>query len=999
MKKLIRFLHWPVTAFSLFVCVILPALFLSGCKNYDMHGFALIEKRFVKEINADCYYYRHLKSGARLLKIDARDPNKTFAIGFKTFPESDAGTPHIMEHAVLNGSKNFPVKSPFDVLSKGSLNTFINAFTGKDMTFYPVASMNEKDYFNLMHVYLDAVFNPLIYSDPRILSQEGWHYELTAPEAPVVFRGVVYNEMKGAFSDPKRVLNYEFYRNLFPDSPYGFESGGYPPAIPTLTQEQFKRFHTRYYHPENSYILLYGDAPVDKELAFIDSLYLSNFSIAGNLPGIEDQKPFDRMKEVSAWYPVLPGATLEGQTFLQLGYVAGHNTDQQLSMGLDILAEVLVNQESAPVRLALQEADIGQDVSASNDSYKQNVFQIMVQNADPGDREKFLEIVRKTLQEQVDSGLDLETVEGVLNRLEFALREGNTAQKGLTYGFQCLSGWFFAEDPFLTLEWEKPLAALKKGLSEKYLESLITKYFLNNPHALLLTLEPKPGMEQETNSLTDEELARFKASLSGDSITALVKHTDELIAYQQKEDSPEALATIPLLELKDINPEVEWYQPDVRDAGGIPVLYFNEFTSRVVYVNLYFDLRTLHKDLIPYASLLSNFLGILSTEKYSYGDLNKALNLHTGGFSTGLSAFTEDLDDSKMIPKFRVTTKSMDNKLDKLFELSAEILNKTLFSDTNRLKTILSRHQSQLDQAVKSNGFRYATRRLASYFSNEGMFREQIGGLDYYEFVTGLNDRFDQDHSLLVSNLVRVAGMLFTRGNLIAATTCSDQDYPEFETHLKDFISTLPDRPVTQNSWTFELKKLNEGLMAPSKVQYVLDGYDFKKLGYSWNGKMRVLSQILSTDYLQTQIRVIGGAYGGFTNISNNGTFTFASYRDPNLLETVERYKGVPKYLSDFTTDEKGMTRYIIGTIAGMDTPVTPSDKGNIAVSNYFTRQTKESLQQDRAAVLGTTISDIRAFAPLAQAILDQNYLCVYGNADKIRKEKALFEHFVEIGK
>ena len=312
MKKLIRFLHWPVTAFSLFVCVILPALFLSGCKNYDMHGFALIEKRFVKEINADCYYYRHLKSGARLLKIDARDPNKTFAIGFKTFPESDAGTPHIMEHEVLNGSKNFTVKSPFDVLSKGSLNTFINAFTGKDMTFYPVASMNEKDYFNLMHVYLDAVFNPLIYSDPRILSQEGWHYELTAPEAPVVFRGVVYNEMKGAFSDPKRVLNYEFYRNLFPDSPYGFESGGYPPAIPTLTQEQFKRFHTRYYHPENSYILLYGDAPVDKELAFIDSLYLSNFSIAGNLPGIEDQKPFDRMKEVSAWYPVLPGATLEG---------------------------------------------------------------------------------------------------------------------------------------------------------------------------------------------------------------------------------------------------------------------------------------------------------------------------------------------------------------------------------------------------------------------------------------------------------------------------------------------------------------------------------------------------------------------------------------------------------------------------------------------------------------------------------------------------------------
>ncbi|MFH1160779.1 MAG: insulinase family protein [bacterium] len=999
MKKSTRFLQWPAIAFSFFVCVILSALVLTGCKKHDMHGFKLLEKRFVKEINADCYYYQHVKSGARLLKIDAKDPNKTFAIAFKTFPESDAGTPHILEHAVLNGSRNFPVKSPFDVLSKGSLNTFINAFTGKDMTMYPVASMNEKDYFNLMHVYLDAVFNPLIYADPRILNQEGWHYEITNPNDPVVYRGVVYNEMKGAFSDPDRVLQYECFHHLFPESPYGFESGGYPPAIPTLTHEQFNHFHTRYYHPENSYILLYGNAPLDKELTFIDSLYLTHYTVANNLPRIEDQKPFKKMKEVTAYYPVLPGAATEGQTFLDLGYVAGHNTDQQLTMGLDILTEVLVNQESAPIRLALQEAGIGQDVNASIDSYMQNVFQITAQNANPQDREKFLEIVNKTLQEQVDNGLDMEAVTGVLNRMEFILREGNTAQKGLTYGFQCLSGWFFADDPFLTLEWEKPLGALKKGMKEKYLESLITQHLLNNPHSLLLTLEPKPGMEQETSTQVAEELDKVKASISKDSIAALVKQTEELIAYQKQEDSPEALATIPLLELKDINPNVEWYQAETRDANGAPVLYYDDFTNKVVYVNLYFDLRTLPEELLPYASLLSNFLGILNTQNYTYGDLTKALNMHTGGFYSALSTFAEDNDDSKLIPKFRVTTKSMDNKLDKLFELSAEVLNKSLYNDTTRLRTILSRHQSQLDQAVKSNGFRYASRRLASYYSNDGMFRERTGGLDYYWFVTDLNNHFNQTHHQIIDNLTKTASLLFSRENLIAATTCSDKDYSTFAEHLETFIATLPTQPVSLNSWAFGLKKLNEGIMTPAKVQYVLAGYDYKKLGYSWDGKMRVLNQILSTDYLQTQIRVIGGAYGGFTTITNTGTFTFASYRDPNLTETVERYNGVPKYLSEFSTDEKGMTRYIIGTIAEMDVPLTASDKGNTAVSNYFTRQTKEALQQDRNAVLSATVNDIRAYAPLTEAILKQDYLCVYGNADKIQQDKKLFEHFIEIGK
>jgi len=999
MKKIALSLKWSATTVSMFVCVILSALVLSGCKNHDMHGFKLVEKRFVKELNSDCYLYVHEKSGAHLLKIASDDPNKTFGIAFKTFPDSDAGTPHIMEHAVLNGSKNFPVKSPFDVLSKGSLNTFINAFTGKDMTMYPVASMNDKDYFNLMHVYLDAVFNPLIYDDPRILKQEGWHYELTGENEPVVYKGVVYNEMKGSFSSPTRVLNYEIYKNLFPDNPYGLESGGYPAAIPSLTGEAFLNYHKRYYHPDNSYIILYGDANLDKELAFIDSAYLSNYEKGTNPVTIADQAPFDSMKKVTAWYPVLEGANTEDQTYLSYSFVAGHNTDQKLTWALDILSEVLVNQESAPVRLALQEAGIGQDVSASSDAYNQNVVQIIVTNANPGDSEKFMEVIKKTLQKVAEEGVDKEEVDGVLNRIEFQLREGDNAQKGLTYGFQSLSGWFFADDPFLTLEWEKPLAALKKGINEKYLESVITDYFLNNPHSLGLVLEPKPGMENETVAKDVDVLKEFKSSLTEDQIKNLVTETNDLVAYQEREDTPEALASIPLLDISDIDPKAEWFGVEKTEVAGVPVLQCDQFTNNVVYMTLLFDLRVLPKEMIPYAALLSNVLSLLNTEKFTYGELNKSLNINTGMFNVSLPSYLGNQDDNNLVPKFEVSSKAMGDKVDKMFELTSEILNHTTFCDTARLKIVLDKHQAQLDADVKRNGYGYASRRQASYVTNRGYFREQTGGLDYYWFVTDLTKQFAENPQQVCQGLDKISKILFTKQNLIVATTCDKEQLPVFDKGLKTLIATLSSEPVTLNDWKLDPVIKNEGLLTPSKVQYVVEGADFKDLGYSWDGKMRVLNQILSTDYLQNTIRVMGGAYGGWCVITPNGMTTFNSYRDPNLKETLDNYAGIPGYLNNFEADDKAMTRYIIGTIAGLDTPLTPSQRGDRAVNYYFSGISQQDLQQDRDAVLATTAGDIRDFAKMMQDILDQKAYCVYGNADKIEKEKNLFENLVKIEK
>ncbi len=978
--------------FSLFlILTVTMTVFADIQPGQSVHGFTLKEKKFVKEVNANCLLFEHDKSGARLLKIAADDANKTFSIAFKTVPESDAGTPHIMEHSVLNGSKNFPVKSPFDVLAKGSLNTFLNAMTGGDITIYPVASMNDKDYFNLMHVYLDAVLNPLIYDDPRILNQEGWHHELTDAESPVVYKGVVYNEMKGSFSNPLRELDYQVDKNLFPDNGYGLSSGGYPAAIPTLTHDAFLDFHRKYYHPSNSYIYLYGDADLDKELEFINREYLSHYDRSDAKAFFPLQQPFETMKKVTAYYSMAEDADTKDQTYLAANYVCGLNIDQKLVTALDVLSDVLVNQEAGPIRLALLEAGIGKDARASVSAMKQNVFQIRVQNANPEDAEKFLDIVNSTLKNVIETGLDMEAVEGTLNRFEFRLREGDDAQKGLSYNFQAMNGWFFANDPFLSLEWEKPLAELKSDIKNGYLEKVLNEYLVNNTHALLLTLEPKPGLEKEINQKTEQELADFKAGLTDAEKAKLITETQELIEYQKREDTPEALATIPMLDLQDINPKAEWYQISESKLGSVPLLYYETFTNNVVYTKFNFDVRTVPEELLPYAGLLAEVLGSLSTETFSYGDLDKQLNLHTGGFSTFLNTYLENQDDDKLVPMFVVQAKAMNVKVDKMLELMQDIVYRSKLDDKDRLKDVLTRHQSRLDANVKSNGFEIARKRMRSYYSNEGQFDEQTSGIAYYWFVTELVESFDDNYDTIVKNLQKTAQVLFNQNNLMVAMTCSKGDVASARASLQKIVVEFPSEKVTKQQWTFDKDGKNEGLLSASKVQYVMQGYNFKKLGYEWDGKMRVLNQILSRDWLTNQVRVIGGAYGGFSSIQPSGDMYFGSYRDPNLAETLENYKGTVDYLKNFEADEETMTRYIIGTIARLDQPLTPSQKGNVALQYYFEKSTPEQKQKDREAVLSTTAEDVKSYQKMIADFLEQNSYCVYGNEEKVQENAALF--------
>ncbi len=961
------------------------------------HGFTLKEKRFVREANAECLLFIHEGTGARLFKIAANDPNKLFSITFKTLPENDCGTPHILEHSVLNGSKSFPVRSPFDVLLKGSLHTFLNAMTASDHTTYPVASMNLKDYFNLMHVYLDAVFRPMIYEDPMILKQEGWHYELNSPESPVIIKGVVYNEMKGAFSNPLYQLYYHMSRNLFPDNAYGFSSGGHPDAIPELTNEYFSDFHQRYYHPSNSYILLYGDADLNRELEFIHENYLNQFGHSHQSIDMPVQPSFREIKTVTESYPLPEGDSLNDNTYLSLSFVTNHISERIESLALDIIVNALINHETAPVRLALQEAGIGKEVMGWFNEGQQNVINIIVQNANADDLERFRTVVFNSIQKAVDDGFDKITVEGIMNRNEFQLKEGDTPQKGLMYFDLMVQSWLFEDNPFFGLEYEEPLKLLKEKISSGLLESLTIKYLLNNPHGVLLCMNPEAGLQMTRDASLEEKLRSYKESLAPDELDQLISDTQKLSEYQQKEDTPEALETIPMLKLTDIPEKSLFYEVKRVDSAGIQVMHHDAFTNGIVYTSFYFDVRSLPQELIPFASLLTAVLGKLNTGKYSYGDLENQVNIHTGGFTSNLATFLNQRRDENLMPQFVSSAKAISGKTGIMLDLLFEIISGTVFHDTERLKQVIRRHHSQIDANIRQNGMNYAMNRAGSKYSKRGYFNEWTSGVEYYRFLSDIAKNFDSTVDSIIDNLVKTASLLFTRSNLKVLVVCPVDDLENFRGQLSAKMDQIIKGTGNFHQWTIRPELKNEAILSASQVQYVVKSFDFKQLGYEWNGQMHVLSQILSTDWLQNQIRVQGGAYGGFCGFSPHGNTYFASYRDPNLRETLATIDATPGYIRNFNADKDTLTRYVIGTISNLDQPKTPSQKGSAAMHYYFEGITAEMLNRERQEILSVRAEDIREMASMVEDILQCNNYCIYGNEGKIMEHADLFDGLIRI--
>ncbi|KGM95007.1 peptidase M16 [Clostridium novyi A str. 4552] len=969
--------------------------------NNEYHGFKFIEEKEVKDINSKVRIFYHEKSGAKLLNLENDDDNKVFAIGFRTPPSDSTGVPHIMEHSVLCGSRKFPIKDPFVELAKGSLNTFLNAMTFPDKTIYPVASRNEKDFFNLMDVYLDAVFYPNIYKYPEIFMQEGWHYELDNKEDEITYKGVVYNEMKGAFSSPEDILFRKIQETLFPDTTYGVESGGDPEVIPELTQEQFLDFHKKFYHPSNSYIYLYGNGDLDKELKFINDEYLNNFKKIDVDSKIEVQSAFGGIKEFTYDYPVAEGDEGNDKSFFSLNFVLEDSTPET-SLAFEILEYLLLETPAAPLKKALIQSGIGKDVYGYFDSgILQPVFSIVVKNAHESKKEEFRNIVFNTLKNLVLNGIDKNLIEACINIKEFKLREMDTRTypKGLIYYTKAMDSWLYDKKPYIYLEYEEALKEVKKALTSKYFENLIEKHLINTEHASLLTLNPKAGLSESKDEELRKKLSEYKASLSDKQLDDLVSETKALKERQMSGEKKEDLEKIPLLSLEDIDRKAEEFSLEEKNIEENKVLFQPMFTNKIAYIKLIFDTKTIKEELIPYLSLLAGILGKIDTEKHTYGDLSNEVNIYTGGISYSPVTFVQNNTKDEFKPKFVVKSKAIIDKVPKLFEIVEEILLNTKLDDKDRLKEIIREMKSRLDMAMFDSGHIVAANRLLSYFSNISQYEEKISGLEFYKFVEDIEENFDSKYKEIIEKLKEVQKTVFNRNNIILNVAVEEENYEKVEKDLKNFVLKLNNEKLPAYEYKFESNKKNEGLLTQGNVQYVMKGYNYKDLGYSYKGSMQVLKVIESLDYLWNNVRVIGGAYGAFASFGRSGNMFFGSYRDPNIKETLSVYDKAYEYLRNFDGDNREMTKYIIGTISSLDTPLTPSLKSERTISYYLCNITKEDIQKERDEVLNCTKEDIREFAAMIKDCMDKNYICVLGNSIKIKENKELFSELVDVFK
>lgn len=960
-------------------------------------GFKLLSIKDLKEINSENYLFEHIKSGAKLMFLKNDDDNKVFSIAFRTPPENSTGVAHILEHSVLCGSRKFPVKEPFVELLKGSLNTFLNAMTFADKTIYPVASRNDKDFSNLMDVYLDAVFFPNIYIHKEIFMQEGWHYELENSKDEITYKGVVYNEMKGAFSSPDSILYRKSEESLYPDTPYGFESGGEPDCIPDLGYEEFLNFHKKFYHPSNSYIYLYGNLNIEEKLKFIDEEYLNIFNRAEINSKIVKQNTFDKMREVEVEYPIGDTEKLEDKTNYSMNFCIGKSDESELNLAFEILEYILLETPSSPLKKALIDEKLGKDVYGMfEDGIAQTFMSIIIKNSNEGEKERFIKIVDDTLNNLVKNGIDKKLIEASINIREFNLREAQFQgyPKGLVYHIKSMGTWLYDCDPLLNLKYENSIKNIKTALTTNYFENLIEKHLLKNNHKSLVTVKPKKGLAELKAEDIKKELKLYKEKLSSVEIDNLVSETKKLQERQNTPDSIDDINKIPLLSIEDINPNTDELPLVVKNREK---LFHPVFTNKIYYMNLYFNSDVVKEELIPYVSLLAAMIGEVSTKNYSYGDLSNEVNINTGGITFYASAYAKGGDDSTYYPRFVVKSKAMVDKLPKLMELISEELMNSKFDDKKKMKEIIEELKSRLEMVMIDRGHVIASNRVVSYYSQIGKYLDLCSGLSFYNFLCDLDKNYENKWTELQTILSLITKSIFNKDNMLVSITCDESDYANFDKNLHILENSLGSNNVESIKYKFELDRLNEGLMTSAKVQYVAKSFNFKELGYEYSGSLLVMKTISGYDYLWNKVRVQGGAYGCFMSLDRNGKLIIVSYRDPNLSETLKIYDDIEEYFSSFQADEREMTKNIIGTISKLDQPLTPANKGEYAAEFYIRNITFETRQRERSQVLKTKVQDIKNVSSMFKAGMKENYICVLGNEQKIKENADLFNNLVNL--
>lgn len=960
------------------------------------NGFLLKEDKNMNDINSKIKIFSHLKSGANLVYVENDDENMTFDINFVTPTSNNTGVNHILEHSVLYGSDKYPVKSPLMEISKHSVVSFVNAMTSPDRTHYPITTNNYKDFKNVMGIYMDAVFFPKFRNDERIFRTQAGHYELESKDGELTYNGVVYNEMKAALSNPDRKAYMQILNSLYPNTTYGFESGGKPEDMPSLTYKEALEVYNTNYHPSNSYIFLYGKLNILDVLRTLNVDYLSKFDKKIIGEKIPMPKALDKRVESIGEYPIAKNADPKNKTYLSLSYAMDLKGNKEDTIGLAVLSQILLGLDSSPLKNALIQNGFGSTVVGGfSNGTKKPFFYVQVSGSNKEHKDSFAKFVDDYFVKLSQEGLDKETVKALLATIDLETRKDKTNNdKGQDYNQSIISSWIYENDPLKNFSSDDSLEKIKKSLDSGYFENLIKKYFIGNNHSALVVLSGKPGLQQELDAKMKKQLSDYKATLSDKELDKLVEDTKAFKEWQNIPDSEQALATIPKLKLSDINTASEKTPIAVKDFNSNKVLSHEMYTNKVSYMNFYFDTKTVPQDKLYYISILANILGRLDTKTYTQEQLEKKC-LSTGNVSFGISIPQDVKNQGLYHPKFVVRCDSTIENSKAVMDLANEIIMNTKFDSKDKLRSYISEFKAKKASTLNNSQINVVVSKLMSYLSDIGQYNNLFNE-QYYKFLNDLDKNFDAKYEDLVKNLNSVSKLIFNGENLITSYASDKADTSKVENTIKDMIGKLPNEKLTRYDYKFDNTIKNEGFTLPGLGQYVAKGCDINKLGYKFNGKMLVLQKILTNEYLMPTVREKGGAYGSQCFVNQQGIFAFVSWRDPNLKNTLNAYNKAGDFLRNFKISQEQLTSYILGLVNAENSANVLSNV-NVSDYNYMSNMSAEDAKRIKEEILSTTPEDIARFADLMDAIAKDNTYCVIGSVDKINECKDIFTRTADL--
>lgn len=960
---------------ALTISVIISCIFSSlvVAKRGDMnHGFKIISSKKIDDMKSTIITYEHVNTGAKLVHMKNNDNQKLFSINFKTPPRDNTGVNHIIEHSVLGGSKNYPVKQPIAQMLNRTMGKLIIASTWQDYTSYTADSTSQKDLENLINVFLDGVFYPNMLEEPNIFKSEGWSYELDSEESELKINGIAYNEMKNMYSDSEIQLMQAIKESLFPDTSYRWESGGLPEEIPSLTRESFIQTYKEYYKPSNSLIFLYGNLDIDRILKIINEGYLSKFHKEKIDISIPYQEPFEAPKTLVKEYGIPKESDTKNKTKISYDYVVSDFLDRETIIGFQILDELLMGDRFSPLRKAIEDSSLSDMVySDFRVDGIQPSYRIYTYDTEEENKDKIKKIIDETLLRVLEEGFKEEDINEVLDLFERRVIF-NTNIDPFSYSMKVTSSWVYGEKTPKFLDDRDVFNKIKKKIKSGYLENLIVKYLIQNNHSSTVILKPVKGLEDKKAIDLKESLARYKANLSNAEINNLVNKTKELRQWVDTPDSQEDLSKLPYLTKEDIAINISDFPTKVKEVGKVKILYHPVSLDEMALTTFYFDTKSIEQDKLSYINLLSSILNDMDNDTISF-------------FTP---RFYNIPKKSKVGLNIQVSLSKISNEnISKSLKIFGETMSSINFNDKESIKNIIHEEKLKLDREYKDySSIEYISwDKMNSYLSESHRYVSKIVGIDYYKFISNLDKNFDKKWDEIQENLSKLKKHIFNQDTMVISFLGDEKGYKNLVKNIPSLLENMDDFKYSTAKYDFPLNNKSEGVIMPINLQYVFKGGNFIEEGYEYSPKMKVLEKIISSEYLWNEIRVKRGAYGTGVKIKEDGKVVFYSTQDPNIKETIETFDEVIDFIRNFKATDQEMINHIIGTITNVQSEMNPFGKLNPRLEAilqdelYFSGITKNDIEKIYEEIISTTDEDIRGFSDIIEKVLEQNYISVIG--------------------